>query len=241
MTGVNFLTAAVAGVVSFLSPCVLPLIPGYISFISGVSLSDLQTADSHSAAVRRAFVSSVWFVLGFAIVFTLMGATATAVGSLLVRQLALFRIAAGMVIIGLGVHLIGIVRIPFLQAERRFELKRGPVHPIGALLIGAAFAFGWTPCIGPILAGILALAATQETVGQGMALLAVYSLGLGVPFLLTSLGVQAFLRFFARFKRYLRVVEILSGILLVGIGVLILTDRLTGLIQYFGFFNRFAL
>lgn len=170
-----------------------------------------------------------------------LGASATAIGALLVRQDALFRIASGAIIIGLGVHLIGIVRIPFLQAEKKFEIRQRPIHLAGAFLVGAAFAFGWTPCIGPILAGILALAAAQETVNQGMLLLGVYSLGLGIPFLLTSLGVGAFFRFFARFKKYLRVVEIFSGLLLVAIGVLILTDRLSLLIQYLGFFNRFAI
>jgi len=241
MGQVNLLTAFAAGVVSFLSPCVLPLIPGYISFISGVTLQDLKSDQLEAAQVRRAFISSVWFVLGFSAVFVALGASATAIGSLLIQQNALFRIAAGVIIIGLGVHLVGIVRIPFLQVEKKFEVQRRPIHLMGAFLIGAAFAFGWTPCIGPILAGILALAASQDTVGQGMLLLGVYSLGLGIPFLMTSLGIQAFFRFFLKFKKYLRMVEIFSGLLLVAIGILIITDRLSILIQYMGFFNRFAI
>lgn len=239
MNGLNFATAAAAGLASFLSPCVLPLIPGYISFISGASIGDLQAAGG--AVTRRAFMSSVWFVLGFSAVFVALGASATAVGALLLQRLVFLRQAAGVIIVILGLHLAGILRIPFLQYEKKLEVRQRPLSAAGAFLVGAAFAFGWTPCIGPILAGILALASTQETVGQGMLLLAVYSLGLGAPFLATSLGVGAFLKFSARFRRYLRAVEIASGLLLIAIGVLIFTDRLTLLARYLSFFNRFAL
>ena len=241
MNSVNFVTAALAGLVSFLSPCVLPLIPGYISFISGISLTDLQGEAADRRVLLKAFVSSVWFVLGFSAVFVLLGASATALGALFLRRLDLLRSAAGVVIILFGLHLVGVFRIPFLQYEKKLEVRKRPLTLLGAFLVGAAFAFGWTPCIGPILAGILALASTQETIVKGMLLLSFYSLGLGVPFLLTSLGVQVFMRFFVRFRRYLRVVEIASGLLLLGIGILILTDRLTILARYLTFFNRFAL
>ncbi|MBI3323612.1 MAG: cytochrome c biogenesis protein CcdA [Candidatus Omnitrophica bacterium] len=241
MDQLNLVTAAVAGLVSFLSPCVLPLIPGYISFISGVSLGDLQAAGAAGQVTRRAFWSSVWFVLGFSAVFVALGASATVLGALLLQRLSLLRQAAGVVIVILGLHLVGVFRIPFLNYEKKLEVRQRPLSSAGAFLVGAAFAFGWTPCIGPILAGILALASTQESVFQGMLLLGVYSLGLGVPFLATSLGVGAFLKFSARFRRYLRAVEIASGILLIGIGVLIFTDRLTVLARYLSFFNRFAL
>ena len=241
ISSVNLLSALLAGVVSFLSPCVLPLIPGYISFISGVSLQDLQSAEGFGVTVRRAFVSSCWFVLGFSLVFIALGASATALGGLLLPRLSAFRIIAGGIIILFGLHLIGIFRIPFLQYEKKLEVRRRPLTAVGALLVGAAFAFGWTPCIGPILAGILALASTQETIGQGMLLLTAYSLGLGLPFLATSLGVQAFFRFFSRFRKHLRAVEVLSGILLLGIGILIVTHRLSILSRYLAFFNRFSL
>lgn len=241
MGSLNLLTAFVAGLASFLSPCVLPLIPGYICFISGLSLQDLNTAGPNKAAARRAFVGSVWFVLGFSAVFIALGASATALGALLLRKLALLRWVAGAVIILFGIHLTGLVRIPFLQVEKKIEVRKRPLTQAGAFLVGAAFAFGWTPCIGPILAGILALASTQETIGKGMLLLAAYSAGLGIPFLAASLGVASFLRLFARFRRYLRIVEVLSGILLLVIGVLILTDRLSVLAQWFQGFNRFAL
>ncbi len=236
---VNLLTAAIAGLVSFLSPCVLPLIPGYISFISGASLKELQAGPDRTVT-RRAVVRSLWFVLGFTIVFVALGASATALGALLLQRLSALRVVAGAVIVLLGLHLIGILKIPFLQYEKRLEVKSRPITAVGAVVVGMAFGFGWTPCIGPILAGILALAATQETVGQGMILLAVYSMGLGVPFLLTSMGVERFLRFSARFRRCLRGVEVASGLLLLGIGWLIMTDRLGWLAKYLTFFNRFT-
>ena len=237
----NLFTAVLAGLVSFLSPCVLPLIPGYISFISGLSLQELRTTGASSQATRRAFLSSIWFVLGFSVIFIALGASATALGSLLLPRLGALRIVSGVVIVIFGLHLTGVFRIPFLQYEKKVEVRQRPLTEAGVFLVGAAFAFGWTPCIGPILAGILALASTQETIGQGMLLLAAYSLGLGLPFLAASLGVQAFLRFFGRFKGYLRAVEIASGLLLLVVGGLIMTDRLTLLSRYLTFFNRFAL
>ena len=240
MSSVNLLTAAVAGLLSFLSPCVLPLIPGYISFISGVSLQELQ-AGSDRKILLRTFVSTVWFVLGFSVVFILLGASATAVGRVLLTNLALFGRIAGAVIILFGIHLIGIVRIPFLQYEKKLHVRHRPLTGLGAFLVGAAFAFGWTPCIGPVLAAILAVASVQETVVRGMVLLSVYSLGLGIPFLITSLCGPVFLRLLGRVRWLPRAVEVVSGLLLVGIGLLMLTNRLTLLAQHLTFFNRFSL
>lgn len=240
MGSLNLVTAFVAGLVSFLSPCVLPLIPGYISFISGVSLEDLRSETAGQETFHRAFWRSVWFVLGFSAVFIALGASATVLGALLLQKLSVLQAAAGVVIMVFGLHLMGIFRIPFLQYEKKLEVRKRPLTAVGAAVVGAAFAFGWTPCIGPILAGILALASTQETVGQGMVLLTAYSAGLGIPFLAASLGVQTFLRFFSKFRRYLRAVEIASGVLLLTIGFLILTGRLDLLARHLGFFNRFA-
>ncbi len=238
---VTLLTAFAAGLVSFLSPCVLPLVPGYLSFISGASIEDLQSAGVDSHVTRRAFVSSLWFGMGFSAVFIALGASATTVGAFLLQKLAVFRQVAGVIIIILGLHLIGVLLVPFLHYKKAIDLRKKPLSAAGAFFVGAAFAFGWTPCIGPILAGILGLASTQETVGQGMLLLACYSLGLGVPFMLASLGVGAFLRFSAKFRKHLRAVEVASGILLVAIGVLIFTDRLTLLTRYLSFLERFSL
>lgn len=238
---VSLWAAALAGLVSFLSPCVLPLIPGYISFISGLSLQDLKESDRSAGLLWKAFLSSLWFVLGFSFVFILLGASATALGQLFLDKIDALRKVAGVVIIVFGLHLVGILRIPFLQYEKKLNVRTKPLTAVGAFVVGAAFAFGWTPCIGPILAGILSLASTQETIGQGVLLLSVYSLGLGVPFLLTSLFFQTFLRFSAGFRRYLRVVEVVSGILLIAVGILVMTDRLSRLAQYLTFLNRFAL
>lgn len=241
MGNLNLVTAALAGLVSFLSPCVLPLIPGYISFVSGSSLQELQEARSSRGVLLRSFLGSLWFVLGFSAVFILLGASATALGKIFLAKLGLLRQAAGLVIVLFGLHLTGLVRIPFLQYEKKLEVRKKPLTWVGAFLVGAAFAFGWTPCIGPILAGILTLASTQETVLQGMLLLTAYSAGLGIPFLATSVAVQGFLRFSAGFRRYLRGVEVASGLLLIGVGLLVFFDRLGVLAGKLAFFNRFAL
>ena len=225
-------TAFVAGVVSFLSPCVLPLVPGYISILSGLSLEELSRGTDRKNLAIKAGLGSVFFVLGFSLVFVLLGASASAVGVFLSRHLAVMSKLAGILIIFFGLHTIGILPIPWLYREKRFDSGKIAPGLFGAFVMGLAFAFGWTPCIGPVLAGILAVAATRETLWQGMALLLIYSLGLGIPFILTGFGVNAFLQFFKRYKRYIRWGEIVSGIILIFIGLLIFTNRLTFLISY---------
>ena len=187
---VSILAAFAAGVLSFISPCVLPLIPGYLSFISGVTLDDMQGTSASGAAVavaappatrRRVILTSLCFILGFSIVFVTLGATASALGQFVMERLRILGKIAGVVIIIFGLHTMGVLRIGWLYSEKRVQVARKPAGPIGAILVGIAFAFGWTPCIGPILAGILAIAAAQETIGQGVQLLAVYSRGTGHP------------------------------------------------------------
>jgi len=232
--------AFVAGLVSFLSPCVLPLIPGYISMLSGVSMEELKA--EHAAGLgARIFSNSVAFVLGFTVVFVALGASVSWVGSFLLSQKTLFNIVAGVIVIVFGIHLTGLIRIPLLYRDVRLHSTAPRRGLVGSFLLGFAFAFGWTPCIGPILAGILALAATRDTLFQGMFLLAIYSAGLAVPFLLTALGLSQFLKFYARFRKYLQAVEVASGALLMAIGVLMVTNKLTVLSGYFSFLNRFAL
>ena len=241
MENVSFLTAFAAGLISFLSPCVLPLVPGYISIISGFSLDQLKD-DQQKATLRRTLlINSMMFILGFSITFITLGASATWLGQVLASRMQLLYRIAGLVIIVFGVHLLGIIKINFLYRDKRFHNVEKPRGLLGALVLGLAFAFGWTPCIGPILAAILTIASTKEAIGEGVALLAVYSMGLGIPFLLTSLGLNQFLKFYGRFKRHFRAVEMASGALVIAVGVLILTNNLSRLAGWFSFLNRFAL
>lgn len=233
------LAAFVAGVLSFLSPCVLPLVPGYISLISGASIENLQTAER--GLLRRVMLNSLLFILGFSVVFISLGAVATTVGQLTHQYHRPLAIVAGVIIVIFGLHLTGLFKINALYADKRMHSVKGGANPLGSFLIGFAFAFGWTPCIGPILAGILVLAGSQDTVMKGIVLLAVYSAGLAVPFLLTSLGVNKFLAFYTRFRKHLHAVEVISGVLLIAFGVLIALGRFTLLSGYLGFLNRFAL
>ncbi len=230
---VTLLAAFAAGFLSFVSPCVLPLIPGYISFVSGASLEEMRGASDVRAASRgRVFLTSLAFVIGFSIVFVSLGATATAVGKFLFARLPLFSKIAGVILIVIGLHTMGAFRLAFLESEKRVHAERKPAGPIGAMLVGIAFAFGWTPCIGPILAGILAIAGSRNNVAEGITLLAVYSLGLGIPFLITSLAINQFFSFSKRIRRYYHAIEVASGALLVAIGVLILTGQLTIITRY---------
>lgn len=240
MEPVSLIAAFAAGLLSFVSPCVLPLVPGYISFISGVTLEDMRAkpagagapAAATVASRRQVLTASVAFVIGFSLVFVSLGASASALGRLLLPRLALLGRIAGTVIILFGLHTMGILRIAWLYSEKRVQARKKPAGILGAGLVGVAFAFGWTPCIGPILAGILAIAAAQETVAQGIRLLVVYSLGLGIPFLITALAINQFFAALGRIRRHYRAIEVTSGALLVVIGVLILTDRLTVIARY---------
>lgn len=231
MRQVTFITAFLAGAASFLSPCVLPLVPGYVSFISGRSLEELSKGTDRPALMRQAGLGSVFFVLGFSSVFTLLGASASAAGRFLLAHAYVFSKAAGALIILFGLHTAGVLTIPWLYYEKRIHVGAFAPGFLGAFLMGLAFAFGWTPCIGPILSGILLLAATQKTLHEGTLLLFVYSLGLGIPFILTGFGINAFLRFFVRYKRFIRAGEIFAGALLVLVGGLVFTNNLTMLIR----------
>jgi cytochrome c-type biogenesis protein len=285
--GVSVFTAFVAGLVSFLSPCVLPLVPGYISMLSGIGVEDLKEGRAPRGGL---LTSALAFVIGFSIVFIAFGASASAVGSFLVRNRNLLAPLAGALIVLFGLHLVGwLVKISvrvglgigilLVAAAVLLGLRVGPgggplkavhlysaamifligpamtrwfnrdVHfrnlggrpgTLGGFLMGFAFAFGWTPCIGPILAGVLAIAATRETIGQGVFLLACYSAGLAIPFLVTALGIGGFLRFYQRFRSHLHAVEVFSGVLLLAVGGLVFLNRLTWLSGKLAFLNKFA-
>ena len=235
MDSVSIGLAFLAGILSFLSPCILPLVPGYISFLSGVSLEKLAEGAGSRGVTLKVGLTSVFFVIGFSIVFVSLGASASFVGRLLADHLIILTRIAGIVIVLLGLHLVGILRIGWLNYEKRLKIQRFRPGFFGALLIGLAFGFGWTPCVGPILAGILALAATQETLMRGMFLLAVYSLGLGIPFIITGFAVGAFMRFFEKYKRFIRLGEIIAGIVLIVLGILIFFNNLDILLKYIPF------
>jgi cytochrome c-type biogenesis protein len=224
MGNITWITAFGAGLLSFISPCVLPIVPGYLSFISGVSLEELQ--DKKSMAVRRVFLNSLFFVLGFSVVFIALGASATFVSRFLIDYMPIISKVAGALIFILGLHFLGIFKIRWLNYEKRFHMGSKQLGIVGSFFVGFAFAFGWTPCIGPILAGILAIAAAEETVTRGIILLAFYSAGLAVPFLLTALAFNGFLTVSSKIKKHFRIVEIVGGIFLIIIGILIFTNSL---------------
>ena len=228
---VTLLAAFAAGFLSFVSPCVLPLIPGYISFVSGVSVEEMRGDAAPATSRVQVFFTSLAFVLGFSLVFIALGASATAIGKFLFAKLPLLSKIAGVILIVFGLHTMGVFRLAFLETEKRVHAQRKPAGPLGAMLVGVAFAFGWTPCIGPILGGILAIAGSRNSVGEGITLLAVYSLGLGIPFLLTSLAINQFFGAAKRIRRYYHAIELTSGALLVVIGLLIMTGQLTLIVR----------
>lgn len=236
MEKVTLLTAFLAGIISFISPCVLPVVPGYLSFVSGVSLQEMRgqlDEERRRRLLRQVGASSLLFVLGFSAVFVAMGASATYIGHWFAENRPVLTRIAGAIIILFGLHTLGLTPIKWLNYEKRFQARSQPLGLAGSFVIGLAFAFGWSPCIGPILAAVLALAATQETVGQGVILLGVYSLGLGLPFIATGLAINRFLEVFGRVKRHMRAVEAAAGVLLIAVGLLVMTDRLQALARYF--------
>src|SRR5580658_1074065 len=233
------LAVFVAGLISFLSPCVLPLVPGYVSLISGAGVEQLKLKDGE--LLRKVMFNSAAFIIGFSIVFIALGAIATEVGAVLAQYKSLLARIAGVVIIIFGLHLTGIFQIKALLADTRLHGLKGGSSAWGAFVIGFAFAFGWTPCVGPILAVVLGFASVQGTVWKGIILLAIYSAGLAVPFLLTSLGIERFLKFYNRFKFHMHAVEVASGGLLIVLGILLVTNHFTLISRYFSFLNRFAL
>jgi cytochrome c-type biogenesis protein len=224
---VTIIAALIAGMLSFLSPCVLPLVPPYLVYLTGASLERLADAEAEPQVRRETIVAAILFVLGFSTVFVALGASASAIGGLLRIYSGPLTVLAGIAIIVMGLHFLGLTPIAWLMREKRVEMAK-PVGLWGAYLMGFAFALGWTPCIGPILAAILAVAASEATLLKGAGLLAVYSLGLGVPFLIAALAVEPFAAFLARFRAHLGLVEKAMGGLLVLTGIAFLTGTVSG-------------
>lgn len=223
---VSLAVAFAAGVLSFLSPCVLPLIPSYVGFLTGMTAEEVQ--------VRRgtALLHALWFVGGFTLIFVALGASASALGVVLLASQHWISRVGGVLVILFGLYLVGALRPAFLMRERRVHLARKPLGYLGSSVAGVAFGAAWTPCIGPILGAILTLAATRASIGQGTALLGVYALGLAVPFLLTAFALDRFLVWFQRVRPYIRWVERVAGVMLIVLGLLLVTDRFTLLAGY---------
>ena len=212
-----------AGFISFLSPCVLPLIPGYISYISGESLGDIVEKQ------KKVILKTILFSLGFSLVFISFGATASFIGNILLENSSTLRIIAGIIIIIFSLQLIGILNLNFLNQEKRFQTKNYSNNLFFPVLVGAAFGFGWTPCIGPVLGSILTLAAVESSIGKGILLLSFYSLGLAIPFILSGYGISKFLAFSKNFRKNIKIVSVSGGVILLITGILILTNKLQAL------------
>jgi cytochrome c-type biogenesis protein len=225
---VSIPAAMIAGLVSFLSPCVLPLVPPYLIYLTGATIEHVANDETTAASKRAVMLSALMFVLGFSTVFVALGASASLIGGLIRAWSEQLSIAAGIVIIVMGLHFLGLTRIGLLMREGRLPIPK-PVGLWGAYLMGLAFAFGWTPCIGPILAAILSVAAAEATVAKGAGLLAVYSAGLGIPFLIAAFMIEQFSVLFARMKRHLASVERAMGVLLIITGIGFLTGAMSGI------------
>jgi cytochrome c-type biogenesis protein len=221
--------ALVAGLLSFVSPCVLPLVPPYLCYIAGVSLDQLTGNTPDGVARHRIALSAFTFVLGFSTVFVILGATASAIGRLVASHLDILAFVAGAVIIVMGLHFLGVFKIHLMHRQARMEVRNHPAGPLGAYVVGLAFAIGWTPCIGPVLAAVLAVAGSEQTVARGAGLLAVYSLGLGLPFIAAGFFAGSFMNLMRRFRGHAGTVEKTMGALLVVTGILFITGHITTL------------
>ena len=220
------------GLVSFASPCILPLIPSYVSYITGISFDDLVGPEARTKHMRSTVIHALVFVAGFTVVFVVLGATASVIGQLLIQYLSAVRVAGGVLLILLGLFVSDVVPIPLLQRDAKFHLKDRPAGLAGTFLVGVVFAAGWTPCTGPFLAAVLMQAAQSETMSTGMVFLAFYSLGIGIPFILSAVAISAFLSSFNRLKKHFRFIKVASGVILVIMGVLLITDKWTLLTSY---------
>ena len=226
MLDVGYGAALLAGLLSFVSPCVLPIVPPYLAYLAGISFEELRDEDGTASAARRLVPIAMAFVGGFTVVFVALGAGASIIGQTIAQYFDILSIIAGVIILIMGLHFLGIFRISLLYREARVQVDRKPPGMIGAFVMGLAFAFGWTPCVGPVLAAILFVAGSSDTIWRGAGLLAVYSIGIGVPFVLAAAFASRFLGWAARFKRHMHKVEMVMGALLVLTGILFMTGQM---------------
>lgn len=233
---ISYAVAFIAGLLTFFSPCLLPLIPSFIAYIAGVSLGDLKDSGKSGSIRGKTALHSLLFILGFSIVFILLGLTATFIGKTLYKYQAFIRIAGGLFIVLFGLYLTGLIKLDLLLKERRFQVPMKGASYAGSFIMGVTFAAAWTPCAGPILGSILVLAGTKANIAEGAKLLTIYSAGIGVPFFITGIAVNTFTRYFNRFKKTMSIINIVSGIFLVIVGLLVaagylsqVSERLMGL------------
>ncbi len=231
---ISLVAALSAGLLSFLSPCVLPLVPSYIAFISGVSIEELSSQESVRRVRRKVILSALFFVFGFSLIFIALGASATFIGKFMAKNIRWVEVIGGLFIILMGLHFAGILRLRFLDRERAVHLEKKPLGLFGTLVVGMAFGAGWTPCVGPILGSILMLAATTQSVVKGVILLAFYSAGLGLPFLVAGFLIHRFFEYFQSIRKHFRAIAIAGGVLLIVVGAALLTgyfSHLTAVLQ----------
>lgn len=223
---VSYIVAFTAGFLTFLSPCLLPLVPSFVAYITGVSFGDLKVAGKKGEVRKKTIAHSLLFIAGFSIIFILLGLTATFIGKILFQYQKFIRIAGGILIILFGLYLTGILKLDFLVKERRLGIKAKGASYIGSFIIGVTFAAAWTPCAGPILGSILVLAGTKTSIAEGAKLLVAYSMGIAVPFFATAMLINAFLNYFNKFRKVIAVINIIGGIFLVIVGILVATNYL---------------
>jgi cytochrome c-type biogenesis protein len=232
MTEVNFFVAFAAGVFSFLSPCVLPLIPSYLSFVSGVSLDAMRGDQVQTRLRLRVVTNALAFIIGFSVIFISFGASASFIGGLLMNYRGVIRVIGGLIVLSVGLYLVGAFKIAALEQYLQFNLKDKPAGYLGSVLVGITFAVAWTPCVGPILGATLALASTEGEIGRGIFLLTGYAAGLAVPFFLSALAINSFLQVAQKLRRYIHAIHVIGGVLLIAVGVLLITDYMTFLNVY---------
>ncbi len=233
MNDISIFLAFTAGMLSFLSPCVLPLVPAYVSYLTGSSIEELNDDKAKLFTLYKSF----GFVLGFSIIFILMGVSITSLGKLLIVHKGLFRKVGGTIIVIFGLHTIGVFKVKLFYLEKRFLLFNKIKGPFSSVIIGISFAAGWTPCIGPILSSILIYATSINSVGKGVLLLIMYSLGLAIPFILTAMAIGSFTKQFKKFSKYLPIISTISGVLMIIMGIMVFSNKLSILSQYANFIN----
>ncbi len=232
---VSIFVALSAGFISFLTPCILPLIPSYLAFITGISLEELQAEVNLKRIRKKVIGNSLMFILGFSVIFIALGASATFIGTFLSDHIRWFEIVGGAVVIILGLHFAGVFKLKFLEREKKFHMQKKPLGYLGTALVGMAFGAGWTPCVGPILGAILTMAATTQDIIKGIVLLIFYSIGLGIPFLISGIIIHKFFEYFKTIRKYFKIITAAGGVLLVIVGVLLISGYFSSISSYFSY------